>query len=679
MLKTVFSFYGRGFSVTLLPRRFCQKREYESVAYAGTQKFMLSFRRYRSSSTLGLYTKPSKKRVLTDFARCWERVRHFSLSVILAFPFNTIQAQPSSSEHQAHHPEQSSPFTQEATVASDSEKNNEMGGAMDEMMRRMGVPPAKELYPSLMVLSELTPEKRIEVESAARQRMLSGTVLMTKGLNDLANSVPNNDYEVMQQAVALLHEGMARFQSGLAAHQALLGSNDPQRVALDWFRREMSLPALTPPARNRGILGVTWFHFWLMLSSAALIAGFLWMYWAKMRRASELLSNLIPGEEGRDQQSIVQKFPAPSDAQLLRPTRSKAAATVWSGQLRVGRIFQETGDVKTFRLVNPAGGTLPFDYLPGQFITVTVPNGESTARRSYTIASSPTQRDYIEITVKHAPDGVVSGYLHTNVSEGGLLHLSGPAGAFVFTGRECKCIVLIAGGVGITPLMSVIRYLLDRSWTGEIFLVYGSRAPEDIIFREELDYLARRHINLHVVITVMQSEGTNWSGPQGIISKELLAKSIPDLPSRYIHICGPVPMMEATKQILSELGIAKDRIKTEAFGPALGKQERSPSTERKDASNRSDATGAGLPMVTFTDSDKAGPLPADKVVLEVAEELGVDIDYSCRAGVCGVCRVELLVGKVHMDVEDGLEPGDKEKNLVLACQARATCDISVKA
>lgn len=95
-----------------------------------------------------------------------------------------------------------------------------------------------------------------------------------------------------------------------------------------------------------------------------------------------------------------------------------------------------------------------------------MPHGEATVRRGYTIASSPTQRDYIEITVKHAPEGVVSGYLHSEIHEGGLLDLSGPLGSFVFTGRECKCIVLIAGGVGITPLMSVLRYLLDRSWEG---------------------------------------------------------------------------------------------------------------------------------------------------------------------------------------------------------------------
>lgn len=91
------------------------------------------------------------------------------------------------------------------------------------------------------------------------------------------------------------------------------------------------------------------------------------------------------------------------------------------------------------------------------------------------------------------PDHGRGGFLHSRVQEGDLLEFSGPSGAFTFTGRECKCILLIGGGVGITPLVSVLRYLTHWSWSGDIFLIYGCRAPQDIIFREELDYLQRRH------------------------------------------------------------------------------------------------------------------------------------------------------------------------------------------
>jgi ferredoxin-NADP reductase len=345
----------------------------------------------------------------------------------------------------------------------------------------------------------------------------------------------------------------------------------------------------------------------------------------------------------------------------------------------VSRIFEEAPDVKTYRLMNPLGGVLPFSYLPGQFLSVTVVPESVPAKRGYTIASSPTQHDYVEITVKHKEGGLVSGFLHDRVKEGDLLDVSGPSGTFTFTGRECKCILLIGAGVGITPLMSVLRYLTDRSWPGDIFLIYGCRTPQDIIFREELEYLERRHPNLRVVIAISHPEGTDWKGPTGRISKELIAQSVPDLASRYVHICGPVPMMEGVKKALFELGLPLERVKTEAFGPAIGKPEpiRPPTAGLSGA--EAERAELALPTVSFALSGKSAPLPPDKPILEVADEIGVEIDNSCRAGTCGLCRVKLRSGSVTMAVEDGLEPGDKENNIILACQAKSTGNIEVEA
>jgi ferredoxin-NADP reductase len=332
--------------------------------------------------------------------------------------------------------------------------------------------------------------------------------------------------------------------------------------------------------------------------------------------------------------------------------------------------------------MNPLGGVLPFDFFPGQFLTVTIPTEAESVKRSYTIASSPTRHDYAELTVKHEQGGVVSGFLHSHVKEGDLLQCSGPMGTFIFTGRECDCILLIGGGVGLTPLMSVLRYLLDRSWSGDIFLLYGCRMPDDIIFREELEYLQRRHPNLRVVITISRSEGTDWKGPTGRITKELITQSVPDLPRRYVHICGPVPMMEATKLMLAELGVPRERIKLEAFGPAAGKVERTPApvvTAPAGRQTEPEASAVALPTVTFSSSGKSAALPPDKVILEVAEENGVDVDYSCRVGICGVCRIKMTSGRVTMAVEDGLQPGDKEKDIILACQAKSTGNVEVEA
>src|SRR4029450_10528937 len=127
----------------------------------------------------------------------------------------------------------------------------------------------------------------------------------------------------------------------------------------------------------------------------------------------------------------------------------------WSGVLQLAEIIEVTHNVKTFRLVNPTGGKIPFEFLPGQFLTLVVEPSGIPTRRSYTIASSPTCRDWIEITVKREAHGLVSRGLHDAVRPREALTVLAPNGTFTFTGEEEESIVLIGGGVGFTPLMCV--------------------------------------------------------------------------------------------------------------------------------------------------------------------------------------------------------------------------------
>ncbi|MBX9792604.1 MAG: 2Fe-2S iron-sulfur cluster binding domain-containing protein [Pirellulales bacterium] len=596
-------------------------------------------------------------------------------------------AQISPEEHAKHHPGQAQPgaTTGQPSTGMGAMMEGEMGGMMEGMM---GGGAQRSLFPSLMDMGEFTPEQRQQVQQQANERMRDGLSLLSQGLGQLAGAAEANDLTAMQAAAEQMRVGLARLESGAAVDRALAEGEAPSEVALDWFKREMRLaPPPAAPAAG-GVLGLSWFHFFLMAFLIIFATVMIWMYFHKMQRAAVLLQGLTggaPPSAGGGAGSIPPPTRAsPNDDRPALPIRSVAYGDVtpkkWSGNLRISRVFQEAPDVKTFRLMNPLGGPLPFSYLPGQFITVAVPIDGKLVKRSYTLASSPTQHDFAEITVKHEEGGEVSGFLHERTQEGDLLAFSGPSGAFIFTGRECKCILLIGGGVGITPLMSVLRYLTDRSWPGDIYLLYGCHAPQDIIFREELDYLQRRHPNLHIVISVTHPEGTDWKGPTGRIAKEMIAQTVPDIASRYVHLCGPVPLMEAIKKALLELGVPEKRIKTEAFGLALGKPEPSRALAAPTGGGaEATVSTATLPTVSFSLSNKAGPLPPDKTVLDVADEIGVEIDNSCRVGTCGTCRVKLLSGQVTMAVEDGLEPGDKESNIILACQAKTTGDVVVEA
>lgn len=591
------------------------------------------------------------------------------------FAVTTVSLAQTPDEHAKHHPEQAGKKEGEGEKKGmGGMMEGGMGKMMDGMMEKMGAPKPKDLYPSLMSLPDLPPEQRDEVKKLAHQRMKDGAAFMTKALDALSESAPSDDFAAMQGATAQLREGLTQFETGLAAHRALAEGKAPRNVALQWFKREMNLLPATQAANASGILGMSWSHFLVMLLLTAFFVVMIWMYFFKMRRASQLLDGLatanaapVPAPATPPETAASKTVPAPA-----APLAAAAVAGKWKGQLKVSRIFEETPNVKTFRLVDSDGGPLPFGYLPGQFVTVSVKPGDKTVKRSYTIASAPSQRHYCEITVKREDEGLVSRYLHDKISEGSALDVAAPAGKFVFTGEESDSIVLVGGGVGITPMMSVIRYLTDTAWKGSIHLLYCCRTTNDFIYREELEHLQRRHANLHVVATMTRADGTVWMGLKGRFTTELIQESVPDITGKRIHICGPPAMMEAITDMLDELGVPKDNIKTEAFGPAK-KPKAKPAAESKPESS----SAAG--MVTFKQSGKSAPLPEGETILDVADELGIEIENSCRTGSCGSCIVKLLSGDVTMECDDGLEPEDREQGYVLACQAVSNGSVEVDA
>lgn len=610
---------------------------------------------------------------VTDVVPLWLVVAVLVFAVSLGpMGRKLLWAQASEGEHESHHPPASG-------TKSPEERNGGRGGMMEEV----GKPSSKPLYPSLMELPELSPEQRERMGREAQDRLHGAATAVFEASQRLESALAHGDEATVEDAAAQLQRASADLDSGIAARRALAAGAHSRRVALQWLKETMNLAPVAQVASRP--FGVTWFHAFVMFLLVAFSAGMLWTYVARTRRAAELLRALTgTSTVGVASAADVPGEPASTSAPGLsvpQPQSREVAVDLgrkWTGRLRIGRIFDETPDVKTFRLLNPLGGVLPFAHLPGQFLTIAMASDGKPVRRSYTIASSPAQRDYAEITVKHEKGGLVSEFLHSKAREGDLIDCSGPLGSFIFTGRECRCILLIGGGVGITPLMSVLRYLTDRAWPGDIYLLYGCHSPHDIIFRSELEYLQQRHQNLRVVITVTQPLGSSWAGPTGRITKELIRRSVPDVATRYVHLCGPVAMMETAKQALTELGVPRERIKTEAFGPALGRPE--PATRSSAiAALHEGLPSEPLPTVVFASSGKSAPLPPDTAILDVADEIGVEIDNSCRVGTCGVCRVKLLSGTVTMAVEEGLQPSDKEQGIVLACQAKSTGNVKVEA
>lgn len=339
----------------------------------------------------------------------------------------------------------------------------------------------------------------------------------------------------------------------------------------------------------------------------------------------------------------------------------------WLGTLVLSDVQDVSHNVKTLRFRSPDGGKIPFDYRPGQFLTLHIaPQGIPT-KRSYTIASTPTWSDRIEITVKREDHGLVSRWLHDELKPGDEVEVEAPNGTFIFTGEEAEGVVLIGGGVGITPMMSTVRYLTETNWPGNIHLVLGFRAPRDFIFRDELALLAARNPNLNVTVAVSQPADEPWSGAVGRIDAPLLASAVPDIATRRAHICGPPAMMKAVTVALLGLGVPNAQIKTEAFATI----KRDPTAKR--ATSLETAC-----KVYFQVSDTALPVPVGATILDVADEAGVFIDNACRSGTCSACRVKLVSGSVDMTVEDALTAEDKAAGYILACQAQIRGDVTVE-
>ncbi len=620
-------------------------------------------------------------------------------------------------EHASHHggspvaakPAGGMPTTALAPAGGMPAPGGGMMEQMGEMMKGMGKPPPKDLYPSLMSLPEMTAEKRDEIVKQAAERMNGGIRLVADGVDRLNKGVSADDFVVMRDATSKMREGLALFESGVAAHQAIVEGKAPRDVALQWFRSEMSLPQ--PGAGDRDS-GLSWFHLSIMAMLIVFAVVMIWMYFCKMRRAAALFGRLDPGSgspppetsppggrkpdppaSGDSPAGKTPSPPAPTPqaaetpaattsnsptSPATTPTVSDVSSTPplnanWKGQLRVGSIVTETPNVKTFRLLPSTNERfLPFTFIPGQFLNLTFGIGGARMNRSYSISSSPTQREYIDLTVRREPRGAVSRHIVDLLKVGDPIDAGGPVGRFTFTGTEADSIVLISAGVGITPMMSIARYLTERSWPGDIYFVYTCHAPSDFIFADEVSSLQRRNPKLHVAVTISKTEGTNWKGDKGRIMKEWLNQSVPDLASRRIHLCGPPTQMDSIRAILGELKVPPENLKTEAFGTP----KPAPAAPGTTAKPTVPAIG---PLVTFSKNGKSAKIHADQTILELSEELGIAIEFSCRVGTCGICKVKMTSGEVDQAVQDALDADDKTNGIILACQAKPKSAVMVEA
>jgi len=326
--------------------------------------------------------------------------------------------------------------------------------------------------------------------------------------------------------------------------------------------------------------------------------------------------------------------------------------------LRVSEIITETQSASTVRLVSAEGYLPPFQ--AGQYINILVEiNGVRTSR-PYSIASSPAQTGYYDITVKRVEGGFVSDYLLDRTGTGQALESSSPAGTFYFNPLfHHRDMVLIAGGSGITPFMSMIREVTDRGLDRSIHLIYGNRKEDDIIFDAELRDRASRHDNF-MFTPVIAEPSKGCTEHTGFITADLMRTVLDNTDSKTYYLCGPKEMYDFCLPEIDKLGVPSRQVRRELFGGFKNITDEPGWPDNLKGSE------------TFTLKIRGGKsikARADEPLMVSMERAGIAVPALCRTGACSMCRVKLLSGRVYQPAGVLMRKSDSDFGYIHSCMA----------
>ncbi len=234
-------------------------------------------------------------------------------------------------------------------------------------------------------------------------------------------------------------------------------------------------------------------------------------------------------------------------------------------ETEVTQLVWRTDEAKSIRFEKPAG----FDYLPGQWISLTLGQGDKQKTKPLSLSSSPTE-DFLEVTKQLTGHEFSNALAALTVDD--RVGIFGPHGNFTFQGEYDK-ICLLSGGIGVTPQRSMVRYATDEALNTSIILLYSTRHENTIAFAEDFSEMQKRNHNLNVIITVTRPS-PNWKGLTGRINEAFIEKMVPDYQDRIFYISGPTPMVGAMSTVLKELKLPETHIKQEHF---LGYDQTPPS------------------------------------------------------------------------------------------------------
>ena len=345
--------------------------------------------------------------------------------------------------------------------------------------------------------------------------------------------------------------------------------------------------------------------------------------------------------------------------------------------LTIKRVSPEAAGSVAITFDIPAGEREHFAFQPGQFLTLRTQLNGQDIRRTYSI-SSPRSRlaavGELEIGIRPVEGGVFSNWAAQSLKAGDRLAVMPPDGRFTIKKQRAIHRVGFAAGSGITPILSIAASTLEEQSDSKFTLVYGNRRMSSVMFNEALQDLKDRYPNRLTLIHILSRQAQEVDLLQGRIDgdkvRAIIKALLPVGSMDEVFICGPEAMIEATEKALVDAGVPENRVYCERFtsGPAQAAKIQADT----DAAPNRTAAAKDIALTVVLDGKQhelhIGP---DEHVLDAALNAGLDLPFSCKAGVCCTCKAKVLCGEVVMDKNFTLEADEMQQGFVLSCQARA--------
>lgn len=342
-------------------------------------------------------------------------------------------------------------------------------------------------------------------------------------------------------------------------------------------------------------------------------------------------------------------------------------------KLQVLKRIQETSDTCSLQFIVPEELKNTYIYKPGQYLTLKLLIDGNEERRAYSISSCPTTDSFIQITIKNIDGGFVSNYLVNNVAEADELEVLPPLGNFTVEPKSENKIqyVMIAGGSGITPLMSMIKSILNSEPLSTIILLYSNRNQNNIIFNDGLNQLLENNSNRLKIYHFISNQEQNSNEYLGRLNTELFKNLILDKidnpKDAEYFLCGPTSLMQSIEQSIDEYSISKAKVHKESFVSSNLYDDEASKPQLPDFENRNIKVRVYGQEYEFT-------VEKDENIITAGIKNGLIFPYSCQIGACSTCRAMLVSGNVFMEIREGLTDAEVEQGYILTCQSHPMSD-----